>query len=815
MKNGRYSQSSALLVSTLKKNNVKQGQVAAWCHVSQPAVYKWLHAKACPHPCHIALLAMHLELDLEEFALATGYELEAILQFLPYNMALPDESPYGEKLLRQLSEAVSQGDKALAFQKVREFSSWLELAPLSCKAPVGNLPPSKAKLMKQHEAVARVLKELGSRWPIVAIEGMPGSGKSTLASQVARRCLDRDPRVRHIPFQAVVWISAKDQSEPKQWLNEVIDTIAWVLGYPSIRDLSPQQKRIEGLKLLRSRLVLLIIDNYETMQDPELEAWLEAIPEPSKVLVTSLPDQLRMARRVVLQGLSETRGMAFLKQCVHTLQLDAVHSTSGESAQALVSVSAGNPKVIEIALGAVKYEQLSLTEIVTRLQSARDPMEQLERLLATDWKNLSGVTGRRGKSMQGADLHAIQRVLVVMPFFVESVSKEALAAVASVAEEHLDRLLTQLIEMGLIDAYRFPQSEEPRFNIHPVVRAFANKKLAEMPAFETQARADWYSYFLAYVEHYGDDDHGECIGYGREGHREKLTAELSNLRAAIEWCFRHQPEQAVRLVERITTYLLDEGFFSERLDLSQRAYDIAKLLQMWKSEVGLLVRKGWTELVMGEWETAEKTYQQAIALAQKYNVTDRLVQALRDLGHLFALRGALVRESNISEAEAWFAKAEQLIAESLAWAQATSDTLGILEAHTFAARVAYLRGDVAHRQEAKRMLDALLTECEAVRQWRHLLFIHRYLAQIALKERDVVKAQQHVDFANETLQKRYYEAHEEAQNMECQGDIEAACKDQDQARTTYQKALDLTLRLGMKQEQMRIRLKLQKLATSH
>jgi len=809
-----YAKLAKLLSDKLNEKRINQPTVAAWCGVSQAAVSFWRNGDKRPQPAHVAKLIMLLDLDLKKIAAIGGYDEEDILRFLPYSLNVWAESDYAEQLVGQIREAISQGNRERAIQRVRHLSAWLDGSSLPFKEPPNNLPELKDNLVNQRDAEERVLKELDSRWPIIAIEGPPGGSKSTLAIQVGRQCLMRNRRALHIPFDAVIWVSAKDRPDQGQWLDEVVDRVTRLLGYPCISNLSKKVKRQEGLNLLRSCRVLLIIDNYETIHDPELEEWLQQVPEPSKVLITSLPNQLRTARPVVLQGLSQAGRVALLQQRAQDLQLYNIDDVIRGNESSLVEISDGNPKVIEVALGTAKYEQRSLREIVTLLQSTNEAIQQLEILLTMAWNSSGRFKDRERVPMPRSALPAPQRLLVAMLFFVETVSKEALAVTANVAEVDLDPALTQLVEMGLIDAHLYTESAMARFSIHPVVRTFVSKKSVAMPQFEAQARADWYGYFLAYVEHYGDDDRGECIGYGREGYREKLTAELPNIRASIEWCFRHRPEQAVRIVERITTYLLDEGFFRERLDVSQRAYDIAKILEMWKSQVGLLVRKGWTELVMGEWETAEKTYRQAIALARDYKVKDRLVQALRDLGHLFALRGTLARENKISEADSWFADAEQLIAESLVLAQETRDNLGILEARAFAARVAYLRGDVAHVQEAKRAFCMLLTECQAVRQWRHLLFIHRYLAQIALIESDLAKAQQHLDLANEILQKRYYEAHEEAQNMECQGDIEATYEDWDQARATYIKARDLTLRRGMKHEQMRIQVKLQKLATS-
>jgi hypothetical protein len=183
------------------------------------------------------------------------------------------------QLMSQLVETVIQNQLLLA-ESVQH--------PLVVDLPkVNDNLPSHGEFLGREKDIEQVLKGLQSRWPLLSIEGMPGIGKTTLAIVTARRCLSGAQIVLDPPFEYVVWVSARANLEQKLWLNEVLDTTARVLGYPSITQLPTEQieqKKADVHRLLRSACTLLIIDNFETIEDRALESWILNIPGPSKVV---------------------------------------------------------------------------------------------------------------------------------------------------------------------------------------------------------------------------------------------------------------------------------------------------------------------------------------------------------------------------------------------------------------------------------------------------------------------------------------------------------------------------------------------------
>jgi hypothetical protein len=157
------------------------------------------------------------------------------------------------------------------------------------KVSNNNLPAGLGDLLGRKEEVARVLKGLRSRYPLIAIEGFPGIGKTSLALEVGHSCLSNrsDEDSEAVVFDYVAWISAKDMPDQRRWLQAVLNVVATTMNFPAITQRPLDERRREVDWLLRAYKVLLIIDNFETIDDPDLATWLEQIPEPSKVIITT------------------------------------------------------------------------------------------------------------------------------------------------------------------------------------------------------------------------------------------------------------------------------------------------------------------------------------------------------------------------------------------------------------------------------------------------------------------------------------------------------------------------------------------------
>lgn len=399
-----------------------------------------------------------------------------------------------------------------------------------------NLPPRYGEFLGRVADINRLLEGLISRWPVISIEGLGGMGKTTLAVEVARRCLAGDSSALDDPFAAIVWVSARDKPEQKKWLNEVLDTIARVLDYPYIAQLTTDEKQVEIDNLLRAQRTLVIVDNYETIEDSALEQWILHVPEPSKVLMTTRYGQLRSAWVIHLNGLERNEALQLIRNHLRRLELWKLDRIKDSEFYPLVDVTDGNPKAIEMALGFVNRGMMSLNEIVEQLHSASKSVNNIfDYLFSRAWDLLS----------EDAKL-----VMQTTSLFVGSIDKKALGAVGSLSNYQLSMALVQLNEMSLIEEN--VSNSEGRIGTHPLSRAYAYLQLSSMASQENELRERWAFWAM---------DTAKLI-YA-DNRRDTFRSEVDNLVLVLDWLKKkNKMREFTLLFERIQAFLYSDGHWN-------------------------------------------------------------------------------------------------------------------------------------------------------------------------------------------------------------------------------------------------------------
>jgi tetratricopeptide (TPR) repeat protein len=414
-----------------------------------------------------------------------------------------------------------------------------------------NLPPRYGDFLGREADMARVIEGLDSRWPLISIEGMGGVGKTTLAIETARRCFPSHESALLVPFQAVAWVSAKDHLEQKRWLGEVLDTIARVLNFPYITQMSVEEKTPRVDKLLRANRILVIIDNFETIEDPDLESWMQTVPEPSKVLITGRYAKLRRVWDVHLRGLDESESLELIRRQANRLGLKPLMTDDDKTLLPLAHVTEGNPMAIELALGHVKRGVFTLEEMIDHLYSARQTVNNVfDYLYKHAWEMLT---------------EEAQKLLMVMPFFVGATSEKAIGAAAGLSEYHLGAAVEQLIGMSLLDLENGVKGEN-RYSTHPLTRAFAEGKSLESSKWVIEARDRWVGWYKTFESE------------ATEPNFQKLHYELSNYLNVMEWLSKNDDITNLSIIFcRVQHIMFAEGHWSSLLQYANQLSNWAKL----------------------------------------------------------------------------------------------------------------------------------------------------------------------------------------------------------------------------------------------
>ncbi|MDZ4718576.1 MAG: NB-ARC domain-containing protein [Roseiflexaceae bacterium] len=623
-----------------------------------------------------------------------------------------------------------------------------------------NLPaPIYSQFIMRPEPYAEVLDGLGKRSSAVLIIGLGGNGKTSLAREIAGFCLrntNREPS-----FDAIVWVSDKDKPGTTN-LSTVLDEIARTLDYPGFTQFAHEEKRREVEQLLRRQRVLVVIDNFETITDTALLAWLLDLPEPSKALITTREYRREFRRGgwpVELRGMSETEAFAFVEERLRLLRIDRLASDHTQL-EPLIAITGGNPKALELALGLIKYERRSLRQVIDDLYAARGDL--FADLFVRAWALLDEAT---------------QHSLLAMSLFPISTSGMALQRVAGVSGYPFERAIERLADLALVDLQQADLNSPPRYALHPLVRAFAGARLAECPEFEQNARERWLAWYLeiaATTEVNWYDTHALAA----------IDPEVDNLSAAITWAVQAERDSAVlRLSATLGYYYYVRGWWSAQLLINDIRLATARRL-------GNQLEEGYTLLNMlrimalqGRIMEAQHLAEQVEAILHTAVRTDR-----QRCSFLHGLAIFAFANGNVEYGRGLLREVLRLCGDT--------DSYKYVRARNWMADSLLQAGDVA---EAERLFEESLAESLNIRYYRSATFCQLRLALAAMQRGDDERAGILLDAALQratasqdrrdlAIIKQAY-----AHLYTLRGDTLAA-------RVALAEAIDLFERLGMRQE---------------
>lgn len=493
--------------------------------------------------------------------------------------------PPGDESVRMLAEAgVRRGflgrEWLQRFLHAARYPFADKLLDELCPAPqvrprpprvYANLPaPSYSQFVMREQAFAEVLDGLQQRSAVILIVGMGGNGKTSLAREVASHCL-RDGEGVAPCFDAAVWVSDKDQTGTTN-LSIVLDVIARTLDYPGFTQFEHSEKQHEVEQLLRRQRVLLIIDNFETITDGVLLAWLLRLPEPSKALVTTREyrREWRSSWPVELRGMREAEAWELMTERLRVLRIE--HLVADRTPlEPLLAATGGNPKAITITLGLVKFERRSLQQVVDDLYAARG--EIFTNLFEHAWALLD---------------EAARRVLMVATFFPTSASGEALSASVDVQGFAFDRAIERLSDMALIDVQVSDLSSPPRYALHPLVRAFACMKISAYASFEQNARQKWIGFFANFVT---DKTLSleNSVGLLAIAILDSIETEIETIHRVLDFCAETKEWTAlIALTIAVERFWQMRGYFRVSNLYARRALGVAQVLNNCNAQVRLL-----------------------------------------------------------------------------------------------------------------------------------------------------------------------------------------------------------------------------------
>ncbi|MBA7597491.1 hypothetical protein ES703_04494 [subsurface metagenome] len=347
-------------------------------------------------------------------------------------------------------------------------------------AYINNLPSADyvtdGGFVGRKEDLAKIDSLLSSDlYRVVTVTGAGGVGKTALAHKYCQDLM----RSRTFPFDAMVWVSAKEEKlsitgiepiEPtfrtyEDFLNSILETFGW---YDDInKPLPEKEESVEVILRVGNKGILLVVDNLETIQDERVIELIKTFPPPNKILITSRLGLGEVERRYNLKEMDTKDAIILLRTVAREKGAQSLAMLPDETLSTYVEKMFKYPLAIKWVVGQIATGKPIDTAICDLTSSEGDVAKFCFEYI---FDSLLGDEART--------------VLYSLAMYDKPLGRGVLAHITELETEQLDRVLRELIIASLIVSNQDTSQEgsiETRYELLPLTTNYIQSKLASLP----------------------------------------------------------------------------------------------------------------------------------------------------------------------------------------------------------------------------------------------------------------------------------------------------------------------------------------------
>jgi predicted ATPase/DNA-binding NarL/FixJ family response regulator len=451
---------------------------------------------------------------------------------------------------------------------------------------------------RELDEIRRLLNDPACR--LLTLLGPGGIGKSRLAAETAQAQVRQTPGFAH----GVYWIDLQPVSDAERLPSAIADGMSFTLS-------GQDDPGYQLARHLRDKELLLVLDNFEHLLEggSDLLACLLAEAPGLKLLITSrevlnlLEEWLYPVAGLVYPSHANVENLAsygavqlFVERARRvrpSFDLDA----EKQGVVRICRLVEGMPLALELAAawaktltaGVIADEiQRNLEFLSTRLRNVPEQHRSIQAVFAQSWSLLSPRE------------QAVFQMLSVFRGGFDRVAAQA------VAEASLPVL------MALVDKSLLRREAGDRFQIHELLRQYAEDQLARSQGMAERAQALHCAHYTHFMAQWGE----HITGARQREAMQSITVELENFRAAWRWAVAHQDVAAIDQAAYIFNAFVDmQGRYLEGIQLLEPALQMLdKLPQEGHTpctRADVLTGLGWLYIRLGRFEAAETVFESA------------------------------------------------------------------------------------------------------------------------------------------------------------------------------------------------------------
>ncbi len=401
-------------------------------------------------------------------------------------------------------------------------------------APTQYLPP-RSEFIGRNKEKEEILNALCSRAYIIVLEGIGGIGKTSLALESVHESLKKKL------FDKVIWVSCAENTE----LNNILKVTAKSLNYDIKK---PDYKNLtkDIYILLQKQRTLMVLDNFESVEDEQVYKFIQKVPEPTKVLVTTRKQFTNHVFIIPIKGLQQDESFDLITTRAKQLGISELTSKSIDTfVDRLHKLTGGVPLAIEWAIGQIKRGRPN-DSVIRDLVEARG--EIYEEIFHQSWNMLSN------------DAKKMIKALVI---FITPVNRRILQVICDIDETVFEKAIVELVELFLVE--RSNEINDPSYSLHSLIKHFVESYMVNEPDIGRNYYVKSVNYFLRTLSKYS----GRTNWYGYKGHDE-IEKNKVNIFHIRKWCFENAKwKPVIELQNLLSRFLYTRGYWKERIEFGQ------------------------------------------------------------------------------------------------------------------------------------------------------------------------------------------------------------------------------------------------------
>ena len=246
-------------------------------------------------------------------------------------------------------------------------------------------------------------------------------------------------------------------------------------------------KAIEVRQLFQKNRILLIVDNFETINDERIANFIESVCDNDRVIITTRENKIWniSSSAIYVEKLDDKEGISLIKHKYDKQSLD-FKVVSSDSLTDLLKATDGSPLAIKWAVGQIATTRLPIERIITSLQTGQGDV--FEKMFSSSWRSLDEVS---------------QSLLYMLLFFSPTASREALFKSSGLDEYSFDISISKLSQLSLIEVNGENVTNQS-YGLHPLTHSFVDKMKADSNIDDEQFYQPLLKYYIDFCREYGE-----------------------------------------------------------------------------------------------------------------------------------------------------------------------------------------------------------------------------------------------------------------------------------------------------------------------